>query len=201
MNRESKIIKLTDLDSDHLAKVMSRAFQHQPNFTYIFPNDENRFGLLKFFYSFVLQIGLQFGKVYTTETQDGAAIWISSEKKMAFSGLIKAGMLKMPFIFGWRSFRKSMMLNSELEKTRKQVMPKCHWYLMALGVDTIHQGKGLGSALIIPGISLAEKENLPCYLETFTEKNLAFYKKHDFRIIDKKQVSKDGPHYWVMVRD
>ena len=44
-----------------------------------------------------------------------------------------------------------------------------HWYLGILGTDTVHQGKGVGSALMQPILERCDAEGLPAYLESSRE--------------------------------
>lgn len=50
-----------------------------------------------------------------------------------------------------------------------------------------------------PLLLQAGQEQTPCYLETFAERNLAFYVQQGFEVTDKSRV-KDGPVFWGMVR-
>lgn len=58
-----------------------------------------------------------------------------------------------------------------------------HWYLMTIGTRTARQGEGLGSMLVEMGTSQADDAGVPCYLETGTDANIAFYRKRGFQII------------------
>ena len=73
-------------------------------------------------------------------------------------------------------------------------------YLLFLGVEPGQRGQGIGSLLIKPVLKRADEENLPCYLETMKEVNLAFYGKHGFRVADEKQIPNGGPHIWALLR-
>jgi hypothetical protein len=41
---------------------------------------------------------------------------------------------------------------------------------------------------------------MPCYLETFSEKRLAFYKNYGFRITGAGRIPGGGPNFWAMTR-
>jgi ribosomal protein S18 acetylase RimI-like enzyme len=57
--------------------------------------------------------------------------------------------------------------------------PQPFTYLRTLGVDPEHQRRGMGSCLVRQVIHTAPPE-LPMYLETAKEENLAFYARHGF---------------------
>jgi ribosomal protein S18 acetylase RimI-like enzyme len=73
-----------------------------------------------------------------------------------------------------------------------------HWYLLTIGTSPARQGQGLGSALVELGTRQADAANVPCYLETGTKSNVAFYTKRGFEIVG--QVQAYGFTVWGMVR-
>jgi GNAT superfamily N-acetyltransferase len=202
MASEKSVTRLADSQMKRFGQVLSEAFYNEPNFTYILPNATVRRAALPWFFGvFVARIGLHYGEVYTTETTDGGAIWQSPGSKVTFAGALQAGMLAMPFKFGWGGLRRSMNLGGYLDQVRWQSVPGRHWYLMALGVDPSKQGKGIGGALIQPVLSRADADGLPCYLETFKDRNLRFYEKHGFTVSLSDQIPEGGPNFWTMVRE
>jgi ribosomal protein S18 acetylase RimI-like enzyme len=54
---------------------------------------------------------------------------------------------------------------------------------MTVGARRARQGQGLGSQLVEMGTSRADEARVPCYLETGTDSNIAFYRKRGFEII------------------
>lgn len=73
-----------------------------------------------------------------------------------------------------------------------------HWYLMTVGARRARQGQGLGSQLVELGTSQADDASVPCYLETGTDSNIAFYRKRGFEVIG--QADLDGHTLTGMVR-
>jgi len=67
-----------------------------------------------------------------------------------------------------------------------------------LGVSSAYQSQGIGSLLIKPILERADKENLPCYLETTTEQAVRFYQRNGFEILraEEKPVK-----FWTMKRE
>lgn len=88
----------------------------------------------------------------------------------------------------------------DTETLHKQFAPGPHWYLWGLGVEPTHQDKGVGSALLQPVLREADKDGLPCYLETQNETNLPFYHKHGFAVMSDGVVPKGSLRVWAMVR-
>ncbi|MDC7223398.1 MAG: GNAT family N-acetyltransferase, partial [Spirochaetales bacterium] len=72
------------------------------------------------------------------------------------------------------------------EKLLSRRHPKTDfYYLWFLGVHPENQGKGYGSRLLEELCQLARKDSLPLYLETSSEKNIAFYRKNGLELYDK----------------
>ncbi len=75
-----------------------------------------------------------------------------------------------------------------------------HWYLAVLGTDPIHQGKGIGSALLAPILDRCDREGIGAYLESSKQSNIAFYRRHRFEVTGEI-VLPGGPPVWPMWRD
>lgn len=74
-----------------------------------------------------------------------------------------------------------------------------HWYLGLLGVDPTRQGRGHGKELITPGLDLADRDRLPCYLETQKEQNVAWYARFGFDV--REEIRLPGmPPVWCLWR-
>lgn len=75
-----------------------------------------------------------------------------------------------------------------------------HWYLALLAVDPPWQGRGVGHALLQPGLDQCDADGLPAYLETNKEENLAWYGRHGFALRDELRPFRQGPPLWTMWR-
>lgn len=56
-----------------------------------------------------------------------------------------------------------------------------HWYLFALGVDPQDHGRGLGGTLVDYGLSFADRDGVPAWLETQEARTAAWYERRGFR--------------------
>jgi len=84
----------------------------------------------------------------------------------------------------------------------KKYHPKTDYiYLWFLGVNPEKQGKGTGEKLLQDLLDIADKEELPVYLETSTPRNLNFYKKFGFYIYHEWNASFIGFTVWFMKRN
>jgi GNAT superfamily N-acetyltransferase len=65
---------------------------------------------------------------------------------------------------------------------------------MILGVGPEWQGQGVGSQLLQSVLARADADGVPCYLETGTEPNLRFYRRHGFEVAIEDDVP-GGIHF------
>ncbi len=61
------------------------------------------------------------------------------------------------------------------------------------------QGFGIGGMLIQPVLALADIDRLPCYLETMNEKNVLFYEKYGFKVMNDGVVPRHRLHVRAML--
>lgn len=196
-----RVSSINELQKTKIGQAFSHAFLNEPNFIYIIPNDDQRSKALQWFFgSFVVRLGMLYGEVFIPKNNGGGAIWIKPNRRVKFMGALQAGLLKMPFYFGFNGIKRSMKLSNYVEKIREEYAPEQHWYLMALAVAPNLQGKGIGSALIHNILLRTDKENIACYLETFSQSGVNFYNKLGFEVLQKHQVPQEGPSFWSMGR-
>jgi ribosomal protein S18 acetylase RimI-like enzyme len=71
--------------------------------------------------------------------------------------------------------------------------------LQLLAVKPQSQSRGIGSALIAPGLARNDQEQVPTYLEATSERSIPFYERHGFEVIGEIEVP-DGPTLFAMWR-
>jgi GNAT superfamily N-acetyltransferase len=195
-------VPISHAQIDRVANVLSEAFFNDPMFTYILPEEQRRLAPLKWFFKSGIRYGLSYGSVYTTHDREGGAIWLRpGSTTIHFLGMLRSGMVAAPLKFGWQSFGRFLTLSNTTEVAHKRLISQPHYYLLALGVSPVKQRRGIGSDLIQPIISKADREGFMCYLETEQEHNIAFYECHGFYVAHEGKVPHDGPRFWAMARD
>jgi ribosomal protein S18 acetylase RimI-like enzyme len=102
---------------------------------------------------------------------------------------------------GFRPFGRFIGAVDVMEEIHKRRVSEPHWYLMIVGVDTDLQGQGRGAALVKEGLDRADREALRCYLETSAERNLRFYERLGFKIVESARLGAGGPEVWAMLRE
>ena len=196
---KSSLIRRQTRQVDLLAGVLSRTLHNDPSLTYLIPNEPERRAMLPWFLrSLAVRASVLGGEIYTTDTIDGAALWIRPGRTQAIGRMLRAGLLTAPFRLGWAAFRRFVNLSKCVEEAHRRLARGAHWYLMVLGVEPSNRD-ALQRTLIEPVLSRADSEGLPCYLETFSPANLPFFKRLGFRIEGAGRIQ-GGPSFWAMVR-
>ncbi len=90
----------------------------------------------------------------------------------------------------WRGVRAAQVIASHAP-------PEPFTYLRTLGVDPEHQRRGIGSRLVRQVIR-GSPPDLPIYLETAKEENLAFYTRHGFEPAGEFRCL--GVRVWRLIR-
>jgi GNAT superfamily N-acetyltransferase len=204
MQEISQSVRLTDSQVEMAVRALNRAFMtDDPVWTFLFPGEFARTEMLDWMFNVVVRYSLQHGQVYTTPDISGAACWLPPGKAELkyFSLLRLAGMPPMSALYlGADGMRNALDAMMHTEKLHKKLMRGKHWYLWLLGVEPEQQGQGIGSLLLEPVLSRADQEGCPCYLETQTEENVAFYRNHGFEVVHEGELPNQGPMIWNMVR-
>ncbi|MBC7810336.1 MAG: GNAT family N-acetyltransferase [Burkholderiales bacterium] len=181
MAEARKIVQLKAEDSPRVIEMMGRAFAADPLPRFFVPDDpEQRF--TKAFISLPLKYCFGYGAVHTTPAIEGAACWLRPGEELSTVRMLRVGMIPMMIKLGWSGFQRMNKFIPVTEELHKEIMPKPHWYLWALGVEPALHRQGIASALMHPVLSRADADNVSCYLETMNEQNLPFYERLGFTV-------------------
>jgi GNAT superfamily N-acetyltransferase len=184
-------------DVDRLAVALARAFQDDPVTCWVYASERRRAHWATRFFAWQLRrLMVQDVSWTTADGAAGAALWALPERwresprdTLALLRLTLVGVLpRLPRVL------------RGLGQVELRHPTDRHMYLAVLGVDPDRQGQGVGSDLIRPGLDLCDRERLPAYLETGKEANLAFYGRHGFQVLDRLDLPK-GPPVWFLWRE
>jgi ribosomal protein S18 acetylase RimI-like enzyme len=181
-----------------MAAQMAQTFSDDPVTSHIFRNEARRdAGLRAYFRTQMKADYLPFGGCYVAEGYVGSAIWAPAGKPYQ-SGL--RGILTMlpvlPYVVTNLGTTLRLLALVESKHPRQP-----HWYLASLGTAVDQQGKGVGGALMRPVLTHCDAEGIPCYLESSKERNLSFYRRHGFEVVEEVPLPDDGPTLWTMWRE
>ncbi len=90
---------------------------------------------------------------------------------------------------------------TQLRLERRHPSASEHWYLHYLGVEPRRQGRGLGGDLLRPVLDLCDREGIPSYLESSTERNRVLYERNGYSLTGSFPMPAAGPKLHEMWRD
>jgi GNAT superfamily N-acetyltransferase len=195
---QSSVRVATDADVPALADMLVRAFDDDPVANFMFAGHRRRQrGLRAFFLSQLRRMYMPCGHVYTTAERDAAALW--GPPDMHRNGLKELFQLLpvAPYLASERTHR-ALQLLFEVDALHPK---EPHWYLATLGTDPPAQGTGRGSALMTSMMARADQSGVPAYLESSKEKNVPFYARFGFEVVEELKSKPANPTIWRMWRE
>ena len=190
----------TPADADAVAQDLADAFVDDPVFRWFTRADARRDAArMAFFHHVLTRMVFGHGEVLRPAVGGAAAVWMPSEALSSGGLLREIGALPMLLgLTGWSRFVRLLQLREAMD--RHHPMDRPHAYLFFLGVTPQAQGHGVGSRLLKAKTDQLDATRRPAFLETATERNVAFYGRHGFEVVAEYKPAPDGPTNWAMWR-
>jgi GNAT superfamily N-acetyltransferase len=183
--------------------VAARAFHNDPFFEFIAPRPLQRArGLSVFWRSQISCLGDK-GAIYGARRSDGRLVGVAAWVKPGGYPLPVPAQLRQGAGALWALYQRPRALvdgSKYLLAIDKAHIKVPHWYLELLVVDPAVQRSGIGGLLQQTEMSTADKEGLPCYLETQNEDNLPYYARFGYEVDEELKPVTNGPSLWTMHR-
>jgi ribosomal protein S18 acetylase RimI-like enzyme len=193
-----EIVRLERARLGEASDVLARAFHDDPAWVWLIPNAEKRARLLPWL--FRVGFDVTAADVWVTAGSVlGAARWMPPGRPSMRVGATLRALVTTPLRLG-SATGSFLAYGSAVEALRAEAVPDEHWYLAGIGVDPQAQRRGVGSALLRPGLEAAARAGVPTALLTNNAVNLPFYEAHGFAVVGEGTTPKDGPHAWAMVK-
>lgn len=200
-NDLNSLFRLNKSNIKSASKVAAKAYFETDDFSSFSMDSSKRMKYLIKTMNLTFQYSLKFGEVYaTSQNLEGVAAWLPHNKiHISYWQYIRFGIL--PVIIGvGKEVRKELILYDKLcKKKHKQHANFPHWYLYNLAVDPKHQGNGWTSVLLKPMLARADRQKLPCYLETH-ERNVPLYEHFGFEVVECISLPEFDNNMWLMMR-
>lgn len=189
-------------DAAPVAGVLGRAFEDDPVWGWILPDEESRVRRLTALFGVLLRsVHLAHGGTEAAgrgAAIEAAALWdppghwrvpLRTQAGQAVPVLRALG-TRMP------------MALRTLGAMERHHPREPHWYLAVLGTDPSAQGNGLGTALLRSRLARCDAAGLPAYLESSKESNVPYYERFGFRVTRELALPGRGsPPVWLMWRE
>ncbi|NLU70954.1 GNAT family N-acetyltransferase [Streptomyces sp. HNM0574] len=186
---------LTAADLPVAVDTLARAFADHPFTRHVIDAEAHEERVRRYQELCLTRVGMVYGRVWTAEGGRAVAVWSvpGADPSPAFAEL---GPL-LGALAGDRA--------SAAEAADAAVAPyrprQPGWYLETVATAPEAQGRGLGSAVLAPGIQEAQRAGHPAFLETSSEPNVRLYERLGFTVTAEIPLPDDGPRTWCMRRD
>ena len=176
------------------ARALARAFYDDPVVTYCWPNDARRMRRAE--RSFAAQARALWDRreVHIDAEACSVAIWAQPDKwEIPTSAMLRVTS---------SALRNRVRLGALLAYLKTDALhpSEPHWYLEYLGTVPERQGKGLGGLVLAPVLARADEEGIAVWTWSSNRRNLAFYHRQGFEVLDEVPFTKDGPMIYPIRR-
>jgi GNAT superfamily N-acetyltransferase len=187
------------------ARLLARAFHDDPILTFFLNDPVRRKVAYPAFFRAAIYEAFECGYTYaayadaTEQRLTGVAVWIPPSGATP-SRQFQRRADRNHAIVKSRFSRRGLALYRVLATLIELHPAEPHWYLSFVGVDPAFQGTGVGRKLTAPVLKIADRQGMPCYLETPFPKTHEFYRRQGFELGPATHPFKDAPNLWTMVR-
>lgn len=174
MIRADKIHKQIAID------ILSECFESNKTVNWIVKQDSRRKDRIRDLIDYSFETCLESGLSYLTNDHAGVIICSMSNDKLP---VLEEAYLTLQFVLkvtGIDGIAKALRREDYIKQFHPQDGEFI--YIWFIGLRKTEQGKGVGSAMLGEIINKSNEQNIPIYLETSTERNIGFYKKHGFEV-------------------
>ncbi len=184
-------------DASAVGAMLARAFDDDPVTRFLLPSGSRRAVQARRFFTWQLRRLIPQEQVHIAGENQGAALWAlpGRWRESPAEGLSLLRRLPGPVV------AHPLRLTRSIAVIERFHPPGAHLYLSVLGTEPSAQGSGFGSAAIAQGLALADAEGLSAYLESSKERNIDFYARFGFQVIEKLTLPGGGPALWPMWRE
>ena len=179
-----------------------KAFFDYPMFEWCLPDETRRKEELKVFFKMIVSHGARFGRLESTYPEQEGFLHYLPPSVPAPGTLrwMRCGGLKLIISFSSLSIKRLEIINTIVDDMRDRCIQAPHFYIMQVGVDPSHQGKGNGRLLFDKLFAVSSALSQPCYLETMKIKNVDIYKHFGFRLADERKIPGSPLTVYGMIR-
>jgi ribosomal protein S18 acetylase RimI-like enzyme len=191
----SSVGPLAASDFAAAGRMLARAYQDDPQFVYVLPDEDERRRRSPWFFSAVLRYSASVGTLLAAD--GGVAILIPPGGHTAsLVRMLRSGLIAAPLRLGPSALGRLTTFATASRDLRAAAIQGPFWYVGGIGVDPDRQGDGIGTALMAELAALAGD---PLCLETASELNVAWYERLGYVVVAKGHVP-GGPPIWSMKR-
>jgi ribosomal protein S18 acetylase RimI-like enzyme len=195
------MIELDEADIPRAAGLIARAFDQDPLLLHMLPDRGLRARLGPVHLEPVVRMCTRHGSAWRTEEFDAVAAWMPPGGWPPEPALVEeCGFAQAADAVGPEAMARFNGVYALVDGFAEQVTPNPYWLLNLVGTEPGRRRRGAASAALAPVLVRAGANGVPCYLETFAERNLAFYRRHGFEVVAQAGDAAAGIRCWAMLR-
>src|SRR5262249_26305452 len=111
-HQPNPVNQLETREVNSLSNILSRALHNEPHLEYLIPDEETRHTVSPWFFQIAINVSRLFGEIYTTDSAEGAALWIRLEHRWSIRQVVQTGTLGIPFDLEGRILRRCLKLGA-----------------------------------------------------------------------------------------
>lgn len=176
-----------------LAVTLGRAFTDDPMVLWTFGAKADRAERLAAYFRVLDEPYVELGMLWEAGDGAGVALWVPAGATAQMAEAEAVSLVE----------RRAMAEDGAREDVfwpwvQSKIPDDRLWFLDHIGVDPAGQGGGVGGALVAFGLARARADGAGAWLETGVERNVSFYERFGFRVVDDDDAPDGGPHIWFM---
>ena len=178
-----------------VARTTGEAFVDDPLMTFFYPDDARRADAVERMLGGMWSIVWDDREVYVADDVATAAVWappgswVMSPQQSAEYFPILLGTDPNP----------AAMPGYIAMGARHPAEP--HWFLESVGTLPEQQNRGLGERVLRPVLDRCDRDGLPAWTWSSNARNLPFYERLGFRVLEELPWVDGGPSVWIIRRD
>lgn len=189
---EPTIRRAGEDDLETILDVLGDAFANDPVVSWVTPKTQ----YARYAFELTVPSCLEHGLTFIATDGSGAASWLPPGVALA-SPVTPTIVVKGLIEYGPASLLRAL---ATLLQSQRRHPKEDFYYLFTIGSLRSARGRGVGSALMREGLARCDADRMPAYLESSNVKNLPFYRKHGFEVVDELRLAMNGPTLWLMWR-
>lgn len=190
-----RVRAINQSDVAPLGQLLAEAFCNDPGLRWVIPESRDWERIATPWFRWQLADAFRLGNAFTDASRRGVAIWSRLDAR---TSLLRQFVRNTQLVGLFRhNLPRAMQMQRVVGATRPR---RPAWYLAYLAAHPDYQGQGIGRQLLEPMLALADRHNMPVYLECSNRENLSFYFQQGFNLVETLQLP-DGPGIWPMRRE
>lgn len=179
-------------DEDDLLATAQLAFANDPFLRWLYPTPRAYLEHGGAFLAALAARPYELGTAYCLSDHRGVACWLPPSARSHDRPM-------MALVRSTLSPTKLTELLTVYERLEPFAPESPHWMLRLVGLDPTRQGRGHGTRLLEPVLAECDQRGVPAFLRSTNPRNLPFYLRQHFEVLDEVTVG-SVPTFYPMVR-